>query len=147
MASEESKDEDDGKEGTTGDKVPKRYSRKQIRMVAIVIGVAVIVVILLWNMVPEPIYEVKTVHEDIDDLEGKYINIKGTVVSWEAGQSNYTLADSNNENLTIEVTHNGAFPEGFGMEATIIAKGIVKKGGLFIKMDSDEIQIGCPSKY
>jgi cytochrome c-type biogenesis protein CcmE len=147
MGSEEKKSEEDGNEGATGDKVPKRYSRKQVRMVGIVIVVAVIAVILLWGMVPEPIYEVKTVIEDIDDLDGEYINVKGTVVSWESGLSNYTLADSNNENLTIEVSHNGAFPEGFGMEATIVAKGVVKKGSLVIKMDSDEIQIGCPSKY
>ncbi len=128
-------------------KVPRRISRKQIRIVVIVAVVAVIAIILLWGMVPDPIYEVGSVLDDIDDLDGEYINVKGTVVSWESGRSNYTLADSNDENQTIEVTHTGGFPEGFGMEATVVAKGIVKKADSRVKMDSDEIQIGCPSKY
>jgi cytochrome c-type biogenesis protein CcmE len=116
-------------------------------MFAIVAVVAVIVAILLWGMVPDPIYEVRNVHREIDDLDGESINVKGTVVSWESGRSNFTLADSNDENLTIEVTHKGGFPEGFGMDATIVAKGIVRGGGLVITMESVEIQIGCPSKY
>jgi cytochrome c-type biogenesis protein CcmE len=143
MPERETKSEPEGDEGS----LPRRYSSKQIRIALIVIVVAVVVVILLWGMVPEPIYEVGSVLEDIDDLNGEYINVKGTVISWEAGESNYTLADSNDLNISMEVTHNGAFPEGFGMEATIVAKGIVKKGDSRVKMNSDEIQIGCPSKY
>ena len=129
------------------DRVPRRISRKQLRIVAIVAVVAVIVVILLWGMVPEPIYEVRNVHDEIGDLSGEYINVKGVVVSWESGQSNYTLADTKDANLTIEAVHSGGFPEGFGMEATVVAKGVVKKSGGVIKLDSDAIQIGCPSKY
>jgi len=147
MPEEETKSEVNAEEGDDKGSLPKRYSSKQIRIALLVIVVAVIAVILLWGMVPEPIYEVGNVLKDIDDLNGQYINVKGTVVSWEAGKSNYTLADSNDENLTLEVTHSGAFPEGFGMEATIVAKGIVKKGSPDIEMNSDEIQIGCPSKY
>lgn len=142
MPEETKSDTDADEEG-----MPRRYSSKQIRIALIVIVVAVIAVILLWGMVPEPIYEVGSVLDDIDDLNGQYINVKGTVTNWEAGQSNYTLADSNDLNMTMEVTHQGAFPEGFGLEATIVAKGIVKKGEPSVKMNSDEIQIGCPSKY
>ncbi len=139
---------EEGSDNETGsDGVPRRISKKQLRIVALVAVVAVIVVILLWGMVPEPIYEVSSVHDDISDLNGEYINVKGVVVSWEAGQSNYTLADTNDANLTIQAVHSGGFPEGFGMEATVVAKGIVKKNGLVIKMDTDVIQIGCPSKY
>jgi cytochrome c-type biogenesis protein CcmE len=134
-------------QGADEGKLSRRYSSKQVRIALLVIVVAVIAVILLWGMVPDPIYEVGSVLEDIDDLNGQYINVKGTVISWESGHSNYTLADSNDENLTLQVTHSGAFPEGFGMEATIVAKGIVKKGSSVVRMDSDEIQIGCPSKY
>jgi len=147
MPDEETKSEPMADEGADDGTLPRRYSSKQVRIALLVIVVSVIAVILLWGMVPEPIYEVGSVLEDIDDLDGQYINVKGTIVSWEAGQSNYTLADSNDGNLTLEVTHTGPFPEGFGMEATIVAKGIVKKGTPVVKMSSDEIQIGCPSKY
>jgi hypothetical protein len=109
--------------------------------------VVVIIIVLVWNMVPERIYEVSNVMDEIDDLDGEYINVKGVVVSWESGQSNYTLADANDANLTIEATHTSGFPEGFGLDATVVAKGIVKKGSSHISLKTDEIQIGCPSKY
>jgi len=147
MPDEEKRTEPTTDEGADEGDLPRRYSSKQVRIALLVIVVAVIVIILLWGMVPEPIYEVGSVLEDIEDLNGQYINVKGTIISWEAGESNYTLADSNDENLTLEVTHTGAFPEGFGLEATIVAKGIVRKGSPVVKMSSDEIQIGCPSKY
>ena len=147
MPSEEKGTEPAPEEGSPEGKVPRRVSKKQLRFIAIISVVAVIVVILLWGMVPERIYEVRNVFEEIEDLDGEYINVKGMVVSWESGQSNYTLADTKDANLTIEATHSGGFPEGFGMEATVVAKGIVKKSGQLIELDTDVIQIGCPSKY
>lgn len=147
MPSEEKGTEPAPEDGAPEGKVPRRISRKQLRILALVSVVAVIVVILLWGMVPERIYEVRNVLDEIDDLNGEYINVKGVVVSWESGQSNYTLADTKDANLTIEASHQGGFPEGFGMEATVVAKGTVKKGGATIQLDTDAIQIGCPSKY
>ena len=147
MASEEMGS--DGSEGgeVPGDKTPRRVSKKQVRFLAIIAVVVVIIIVLVWNMVPERIYEVSNVTEEIDDLDGEYINVKGVVVSWESGQSNYTLADTNDANITIEAVHTGGFPEGFGLDATVVARGVVKKSGISIELDSDEIQIGCPSKY
>ncbi len=147
MPSEEKATEPAPEEGVPEGKVPRRFSRKQLRIFALVAVVAVIVVILLWGMVPERIYEVRNVFDEIDDLDGEYINVKGVVVSWESGQNNYTMADTDDANLTIEAVHKGGFPEGFGMDATVVAKGIVKRSGLVISMDTDVIQIGCPSKY
>ena len=147
MAGEEVTSEDQAVTDAPSEGVPRRISMKQLRMIALVTVVAVIVIILLWGMVPERIYEVRNVYDEIDDVEGEYINVKGVVVVWEAGEKNYTLADTKNANLTIQVTHTGAFPEGFGLDATVVAKGIVKRADGNITMESDEIQIGCPSKY
>lgn len=125
----------------------RKVSEKQIKLAVVVVVVVVIVAVLLWGMVPERIYEVKEVHDEIGEITGTRVNVKGVVMVWEVGRSNFTLSDTNNENLTIEVTHSGAFPEGFGFNATIVAKGTVQKDGTIITMGSDEIQIGCPSKY
>jgi cytochrome c-type biogenesis protein CcmE len=147
MASEEKEtdpaSEDDAPEKGKG----RRVSEKRIKMAVVVIVVAVLVAILLWGMVPDRIYELDEVVENIDDLDGETVSIKGVIVSWETGMSNFTFADTRNENLTIEVTHEGPIPEGFGIEATAVIKGIVHDGDTHIWMDSEEIQIGCPSKY
>ena len=147
MASEESSGPVPDDAPSEGDRVPRRISRKQLRIIALVSVVAVIVIVLLWGMVPERIYEVRDVYDDIGDLDGEYINVKGVVASWESGDSNYTLADTKDSNLTIEVSHKGAFPEGFGLDVTIVAKGYVRDASGNITMESDVIQIGCPSKY
>lgn len=147
MASEESSTPVPDDAPSDGGRVPRRISKKQLRIVALVSVVAVIVIVLLWGMVPERIYEVRDVYDEIDDLDGGYINVKGVVARWESGESNYTLADSKDANMTIEVSHKGAFPEGFGLDVTIVAKGNVRDAGGNITMDSDIIQIGCPSKY
>ncbi len=147
MPSEKTKSEDaDGADAPEG-KVPKRFSRKQVRIMGIVVIVAVLATILLWGMVPEPIYEVDQVLDDPDSFDGEWMNIKGVVVNWEAGNSNFTLADSNDGNLTIEVSHSGGFPEGFGINVTAIVKGTFHAGSSVHRLDSEEIQVGCPSKY
>lgn len=128
-------------------KVPKRFSRKQVRIMGLVVIVAVLVAILIWSMVPEPIYEVEQVLDDPDSFDGERMNVKGVVVNWEAGNPNFTLADSDDGSLTIEVSHSGAIPEGFGNNVTAIIKGTFHAGSSVHRLDSEEIQVGCPSKY
>jgi cytochrome c-type biogenesis protein CcmE len=125
----------------------KRVSEKKIKVAVVIIVVAVLVAILLWGMVPDRIYELDEVLENIESLDGEEVSIKGVIVNWETGLSNFTFADTQNENITIEVNHAGPIPEGFGIEATAVIKGIVHKGDTHIWMDSEDIQIGCPSKY
>jgi cytochrome c-type biogenesis protein CcmE len=144
--------EEDLTQGETEETGPREHRRrgvseKRIRIVAVVAVVAVVVIVLLWGMVPQKIYEVRDVVNDIDDVAGKNINIKGIVIDWETNESNFTLADSNDENITIRIQHSGPFPEGFGINATAVIKGLVKRDGELVHMDSDDIQIGCPSKY
>ena len=105
------------------------------------------VVILLWGMVPDRIFEVKEVVDGLDDHVGERINVKGVVSNWEIGMSNFTLVDSNNANLSIRVEHPGPIPEGFGVNVTVVVKGIFHRSEQTYSIDSDEIQIGCPSKY
>lgn len=147
MPSERTKSEDAEMADAPEGKVPKRLSKKQIRIMGIVVIVAVLVAILLWGMVPEPIYEVDKVLDDPDSFDGEWMNIKGVVVNWEAGNSNFTLADSNDGNLTIEVSHSGGFPEGFGINVTAIVEGTFRAGSSVHRLDSEDIKVGCPSKY
>ena len=129
------------------ERVPRGISEKRIKVIAVVAVVAVIVIVLLWGMVPEKIYEIRDLADEIDDLRGIRVNVKGIVINWDSAGTNFTLADSKDENLTILVKHTGPFPEGFGINATAVVKGVVVSEGGQYKMDSDEIQIGCPSKY
>jgi hypothetical protein len=133
--------------GAPGGRVPRRFSRKQVRIIGVVAIVGVLVAILLWGMVPEPIYEIDQVMKEPGSYDGKWINLKGVVISWEAGTSFFVLADSDNRNMTIDVTHSGPIPEGFGLNVTAIVKGTFHSGGGVNTMDSEEIQVGCPSKY
>jgi cytochrome c-type biogenesis protein CcmE len=125
----------------------RRYSEKRVKIVVLVAVVAVVVVILLWGMVPERIYEVKEVVEGEDSFDGEHINVKGVVTAWETDESNFTLLDSNNANLSIRVRHTGPIPEGFGINVTAVVKGVFHRNGGVHSIDSTEIQIGCPSKY
>ncbi len=147
MPSEKTKSEDADGADAPGGKVPKRFSRKQVRTIGIVVIVAVLVAILLWGMVPEPIFEVDQVLDDPDSFDGEWVNVKGIVVDWEAGNPNFTLADSDDGSLTIEVSHSGAIPEGFGINVTAIIKGTFHAGSSVHRLDSEEIMVGCPSKY
>jgi len=139
-------------ETTTDEEAPetlrsKGISSKQIRIGVVVAVVAVLVVILLWGMVPDRIYEVHQALDDIDSLDGTYVSVKGVIVSWETGSSDFTIADTNDGNITIQVQHTGPIPEGFGIDATAVVKGTIHKAEPADRMDTDEIQIGCPSKY
>jgi cytochrome c-type biogenesis protein CcmE len=125
----------------------KGISSKQIRIGVVVAVVAVLVVVLLWGMVPDRIYEVHQAVDDIDSLNGEYVSVKGVIVSWETGSSDFTIADTNDGNITIQVQHTGPIPEGFGINATAVVKGTIHKSTPVDKMDTDAIQIGCPSKY
>lgn len=139
-------------EATPDEEAPEQLrsrgiSSKQIRIGIVVAVVAVLVVVLLWGMVPDRIYEVHQALDDIDSLDGEYVSVKGLIVSWETGSSDFTIADSNDGNITIQVQHTGPLPEGFGINATAVVKGTIHKSTPVDKMDTDAIQIGCPSKY
>ncbi len=147
MPEEETRTDDTPEDDAPMESKGKRISEKKLKIAVVIVVVAVLVTVLLWGMVPDRIYELREVHENIDEMDGEEVSVKGVVISWEIGKSNFTLADSNDNNLTIVVTHKGPIPEGFGIEATAVIKGMVHKGDDQIRMDSQEIQIGCPSKY
>ena len=65
---------------------PRGLSRKRMRIIGVVIIVGVLVAILLWGMVPEPIYEIDQVMDEPGKYDGKWINIKGTVIAWDVGR-------------------------------------------------------------
>jgi hypothetical protein len=125
----------------------RRFSSKQVKVLVIVVVVAVVVVVLLWGMVPERIIDAGQVVKDPAGYKGKTIFVKGTVVSWNMGSRNFTLADPLNRAATLNVTYSGAFPSGFGLNVSAIVKGTINLVGGVPRMDSIEIQIGCPSKY
>ena len=125
----------------------RRLSSKQVKVLVIVAVVAVVVILLLWGMVPARILDAGQVVKDPSSYNGKTIYVKGTVVSWNMGSRNFTLADPLDRTVTLNVTHSGAFPSGFGLNVSAIVKGAFTMVGGVPRMESTEIQIGCPSKY
>jgi hypothetical protein len=109
--------------------------------------VAVVVAVLLWGMVPDRIYEVRDILNDTGGLGDDVVNVKGIVTIWNNQSSNFTLADSNDPTRTLEVFHTGAIPEGFGINVTAVVKGHLRLVGGVYHFESEDIQIGCPSKY
>jgi cytochrome c-type biogenesis protein CcmE len=67
------------------------------------------------------------------------------VKNWEGGSVNFTLEDAQDENLVINITHKGIFPENFGINSTVTVKGVFHMDPMYI--ESKSILTGCPSKY
>ena len=113
------------------------------------VGAVLIVVVigyLVWGMTPEKYYEVSEIMDNPADFDGMEISIKGTVGGWN-NTASFIIIDSNDANLTFDATHDRAFPEGFGNNETIVAKGIFTYTNGIGHLESEAIQIGCPSKY
>jgi cytochrome c-type biogenesis protein CcmE len=96
-------------------------------------------------MVPEKIYDVSEILDNPEEFDSQKVNVMGLVGNWEKQSNNFTLMDSNNENLVINISNTKVFPEGFGNKETVVVTGIFFSETAYIETDS--IQIGCPSKY
>jgi len=134
--------------GDTQERVPIRISERHLRVAGVLVVVAMVMVLLFWGMVPETIYEVNEITSDATAYDGNEVSVKGVITGWDNSSHNFTLQDSFTEDTLIHVTHEGAFPEGFGYNATAVIKGRfdVMGSGVF-HLSSQSIQIGCPSKY
>jgi cytochrome c-type biogenesis protein CcmE len=128
-------------------RTPRRISEKMLKIIIVVAVVAIIVLILVWGMIPEEIVEVSKVLDRADKYDGESVNVKGVVIDWNQTSRNFTLADQNDNNLTIFIVHKGSFPDGFGLNATAVVKGVFTHAGDIYTIESTDIQIGCPSKY
>ncbi len=122
-----------------------KISEKQIRIIAVVTIVIIVVGILLWGMIPEKIYDVSEILNNLEGFDSKDVNVIGIVEGWKPSSYNFTLLDTMNKNLAINITHTRAFPEGFGDNTTIVVNGVFSSETKLI--ESQKIQIGCPSKY
>jgi len=122
-----------------------KISERQIKITAVIIIVVIVVVVLLWGMVPGRIYDVSEILENSERFDGRIINATGVVGDWLISSNNFTLMDSLNRSLIINITHNGGFPGGFGNNETVVVTGIFLSG--INHIESQSIQIGCPSKY
>ena len=128
------------------EKEGRKLSEKTIKIAIISIVIIIVMVIALWGMVPEKIYEVRKALEEPTTLEAQDISIKGVVTGWNTS-SNFSLADSQDYSQMINITHNSVFPDGFGNGETVVVKGVFgAQSGTYV-LESTSIQIGCPSKY
>ena len=122
-----------------------RISDKQIKITAIVVIVVIVVAVLLWGMVPNRIYDTSEIIKNSQGFDGKLVNVSGIVEGWMLSSNNFTLVDSLNDSFKINVSHFGGFPGGFSNNETVVVTGIFFSGSNHI--ESESIQIGCPSKY
>jgi cytochrome c-type biogenesis protein CcmE len=123
----------------------RKISEKQIKIIAVVTIVVIVVVVLLWGMVPGKINEVSEILKNSGGFDGRLVNVTGVVNGWESSSLNFTLVDSLDKNLLINVTHTAVFPGGFGDNETVVVTGVFWSETRHI--ESQKIQIGCPSKY
>ena len=123
----------------------RKISEKQIKIIAVVTIVVIVVGVLLWGMVPGKIYDVSEILDNPEGFDGTVVNVTGVVEGWGLSPHNFTLVDSLDKNLTIEITHTRGFPGGFGNNETVVVTGVFWSETGHI--ESQKIQIGCPSKY
>ena len=123
----------------------RKISEKQIKSVAVIIIVVIVVSVLLWGMVPGKIYDVSEILDNAEEFNGQEVKVIGVVDNWKLSSHNFTLIDSQDENLDINITYIKSFPEGFGNGETVLVTGIFWLETFYI--ESQSIQIGCPSKY
>ena len=124
----------------------KKISEKQIKMLVLMVLIVVIVGYLVWGMTPEKFYEVSEILENPAEFDGMEISIKGFVNNWN-NSDNFTLTDALDNTLTINATHNRAFPDGFTDNETVVVRGLFTYSNGIGYIESESIQIGCPSKY
>lgn len=127
------------------EKKVRKISEKQIKIIAVFIIVVIVVVVLLWGMVPGKIYEVSEIFNNLEEFDGQMVNVTGVVTRWGLSSNNFSLVDSLDKNLLINVTHTAVFPGGFGNNETVVVTGIFWSKTKHI--ESQKIQIGCPSRY
>ena len=123
----------------------KKISEKQIKTIIVILIVVIVVGILIWGMVPEKIYDVSEILNNPEGFDGLKVNVMGLVGNWETQSNNFTLIDSQDENIVININNTKGFPEGFGNKETVVVTGIFFSETVIIETQS--IQIGCPSKY
>ena len=123
----------------------KKLSEKQVKIIIAIIIVVIIVGIIVWGMVPDKIYEVSELLDDPDKYDGNEVSLTGVVKNWDSSSVNFTLGDAQDENLVLNITHEGLFPENFGINATVTITGVFHKD--MMRVESKKIVTGCPSKY
>ncbi len=124
----------------------KKLSEKQVKITIAIIIVLLIVGIMIWAMIPNnEIYEVSDLLDDPDKYDGEELSLQGVVIKWDSSTVNFTLGDSNDDNLAINITYTGTIPENFGINSTVTVTGVFHKDPIHV--ESNEIQTGCPSKY
>ena len=130
------------------EKEETKITEKQIKLVIFLVVIAMVVILLVWGMTPTKIYEVSEIYDNPTSFENtKEISVKGLVADYQSGGGNFTLLGSQNANLTIQITHDRSFPEGFGEGETVVVTGFFSNDGSVYHIQSSAIQIGCPSKY
>ena len=123
----------------------KKISEKQIKIIIVILIVVIVVGIIIWGMVPEKIYDVSEILDNPERFDEQKVNVMGLVGNWETQSNNFTLIDSQDENIVINISNTKGFPEGFGNKETVVVTGIFFSETVIIETQS--IQIGCPSKY
>ena len=83
----------------------KKISEKQIKIIIVILIVVIVVGILIWGMVPEKIYDVSEILDNPESYDGQKVNVMGLVGNWETQSNNFTLIDSQDENLFININN------------------------------------------
>ena len=120
----------------------------RISRLSIVFGASLAVLGLMMASVdPEIQYSVDEIIEEPEKFQGSTIFVRGVVSmnSMDNEQMRFILEGVTGE-IFVDFTHS-PIPDGFDEGRTIAVRGdLITKNGIW-RIDSYEIQTGCPSKY
>lgn len=117
-------------------------TRKKLGIIVAVVVIGVALVIGLWGMVPPEYLSVSDVLGNVDGHMNKSIEVKGLVNDWNSTAHVFNLTDGEND-LTVRYAN---LPEGFSNGKNVVVRGILREDDAPF-LESDEIVVGCPSKY
>ena len=126
----------------------KLMALTRISRLSIVFGASLAVLGLMMASVdPEIQYSVDEIIEEPEKFQGSTIFVRGVVSmnSMDNEQMRFILEGVTGE-IFVDFTHS-PIPDGFDEGRTIAVRGdLITKNGIW-RIDSYEIQTGCPSKY
>jgi cytochrome c-type biogenesis protein CcmE len=128
----------------------RRRLGKWTRLLIVVVVVVVLVVVVGWSMTGKQYMTVGELLDGTDRHEGSNVTVQGKVADHVSSGLNFTFKlkdDTSDGFVLVRVT--GTEPTNFEEGKDVVVTGVfrVEAGGFFIDAHSDDVKVGCASRY